>query len=343
MNWESWLQQAGYDPAQGYRVTGEWVAESPVPILVPYPDDDWYETIAYCKDISGWQIVVDDEVRQLRVGAWPKDEIDAVIIPPTHDDVAAIKRLAAAVASLRAPGGCPWDRKQTHATLRRYLIEETYEVLDAIDRRDMKNLREELGDLLLQIVFHTQLASETGQFTLADVAADAATKMICRHPHVFDATRTNEAETVATDWEKRKQKEKKRKKILEGMIKSLPSLVFACRIQEKTARVGFDWESVGPAWEKVQEEWREVRAALNEGNPLQVEEECGDVLFATVNVLRHLGIEPESALRQANEKFCQRFAHVEARVQESGRDWDQVAPNELDTYWKEAKHLTMDR
>ncbi len=343
MKWEQWLQQAGYDPARGYRVTDKRPAYSPVPVLIPYPDDEQYDVLAARAAQAPFFVVSEDAVRRVGTDEWPDGEVAAVIIPPTVEESAAVQRLAEAVAALRAPDGCPWDRKQTHASLRRYLLEETYEVLDAIDREDMTDLREELGDLLLQIVFHAQLAAETGVFTLAEVAEDAARKMVYRHPHVFAADGATDAETVNRDWENRKQKEKKRKKVLEGMIKSLPSLVFACRIQEKTARVGFDWTSVEPAWEKVREEWQEVRAAMHEADPAHLEEECGDVLFATVNVLRHLGIEPETALRRANDKFCQRFAHVEARVQESGRAWDDVTPDELDTYWKEAKHLSSDK
>lgn len=343
MNWEHWLQQAGYDPANGYRIGTDRIESSAVPVIVPYPDDDRYEEICARAQDAPCFVVAGGEVRVVVPGEFPAEEIEAVIFPPTFSTSAAVCRLAKTVAALRAPAGCPWDRRQTHASLRRYLLEETYEVLDALDRDDTENLREELGDLLLQIVFHATLAEEAGHFTLADVAEDAARKMVYRHPHVFVPTEGMDAESVAAGWEMRKQKEKKRKKVLEGMIKSLPSLVFACRIQEKTARVGFDWASVEPAWEKVREEWDEVREAMTDADSSHLEAECGDVLFATVNVLRHLGIEPETALRRANAKFCQRFAHVEAQVQASGRDWDDVTPSELDTYWKEAKHLLFDK
>lgn len=335
MDCEQGLRAAGFVPEQGYRVLHAW-PERPgnVPIWLLWSA----ELAAACPPA-----LQEAELYRVAAGAVARCRLsdltaatDAVVIPPCRQENEA-DRLVRVVAMLRGEHGCPWDRQQTHASLRRYLVEEVYEVLEAIDTEDSKLLCEELGDVLLQVVFHAQLAVEDGLFSWEDVCRGIADKMIARHPHVFAPESGKKAAEVVADWEKSKFSAKNRKNILDGVTKGLPSLSLACKIQEKTARVGFDWESVEPAWEKLQEEWQEVREALAEESPTRLEDECGDVLFATVNVLRHLGVEPETALRRANAKFCHRFQYVEESVRRSGKTWEETDLTELDAYWQEAK------
>ena len=333
MRHEQWLRELGWNPADGYRICNEIPAERVVPIIL---------TEEAISKFAGARIV--GEFRAYRSGVWETHvdatlpaESEAVVLAPRAAVAAEALALYRIMKTLRSETGCPWDRKQTHASLRRYLIEETYEVLDAIDRRDMELLQEELGDVLLQVVFHSELAAERGQFNFADVARGIAHKMTVRHPHVFGDADGRKVAFSDFDWEKQKKVHKKRQNILDGVPKGLPSLLLACKIQEKTARVGFDWSSVGPALEKLTEEWQEVREALSEESPTHLEEECGDVLFATVNVLRHLGVEPETALRRANAKYVERFHFIEERLRRMNKYWDTTTPEELNTYWNDAK------
>jgi tetrapyrrole methylase family protein/MazG family protein len=247
------------------------------------------------------------------------------------------------VARLRAPGGCPWDREQTHESLRSCLLEECYETLDAIDRGDSQALREELGDLLLQIVFQAQVAAETERFTLEDVIGDVVAKMIRRHPHVFgDATVADTAEVVR-NWSRFKAAERASRSetadpsVLSGLPPALPALHAAARIGEKAARVGFDWPSPAAALAKVREEVAELEEALAGGAPARVEHELGDVLFAVANVARLAEQSPEMALRQALARFGRRFRAIEDAVRRSGRDIHTVTPAELEALWIEAK------
>ncbi|MCI5836540.1 MAG: nucleoside triphosphate pyrophosphohydrolase [Veillonellaceae bacterium] len=334
MDYEQGLRAAGFVPEQGYRVLNAWPArQGAVPL--------WLVGVQALRTpcppaLAGTEVykVADGKVARCRA-----EEVagaEAIIIPPSGRGSEA-ERLVRVVATLRGEQGCPWDRRQTHAGLRRYLIEEVYEVLEAIDTQDSELLCEELGDVLLQVVFHAQLAAEEGLFSWEDVCRGIADKMIARHPHVFAPESGKQAAEVVADWEKSKFSFKKRKDILDGVPKGLPSLSLACKIQEKTARVGFDWDSVESAREKLREEWQEVREALAQNSPTRLEDECGDVLFATVNVLRHLGVEPETALRRANAKFCHRFQYVEECVRRSGKTWEETDLTELDAYWQEAK------
>lgn len=334
MKYEQWLTKAGYDPRQGYRVvtTRE---DGALPVLLLITAETKPDLFAADEMVTA---VVADHVQTL---TWQeaREAATAVILPPVSDVAGEFLRFVEVMRRLRAPDGCPWDKRQTHASLRRYLVEEAYEVLEAIDSRDDENLCEELGDVLFQVLFHAQIATEEGRFTLQDVCREAADKMIERHPHVFAENSSLTASEVVRDWEKHKNKQKNRKNILEGMSKGLPSLVFACKIQEKTARVGFDWKTVDPLWDKLQEEWNEVREAMSENDADHLEEECGDVLFATVNVLRHLGVEPETALRRTNQKFCTRFQYLEERLRQDGIRWEDADLELLDTYWEEAKRF----
>jgi tetrapyrrole methylase family protein/MazG family protein len=230
---------------------------------------------------------------------------------------------------------CPWDRKQTHESLKKYLIEETYEVIDAIDKKDWEALKEELGDLLLQPVFHAKIAEEEGKFNIDDVIDYLCKKLIERHPHVFGEEEAKTAEEVLKNWEKRKLK--KRKSVLEGVPKSLPALMRAEKLQKKAAKVGFDWQNIGQVKEKVQEEWKEFWEALQSGDREKIEHEFGDLLFALVNLARFLNIDPEEALQKANERFIKRFSYIEEKVKESGKPWEEFTLEELDRFWEEAK------
>ncbi|MBI3769467.1 MAG: nucleoside triphosphate pyrophosphohydrolase [Deltaproteobacteria bacterium] len=247
------------------------------------------------------------------------------------------------VARLRGPGGCPWDREQTAESLRACLLEECYETLDAIDRGDSHALREELGDLLLQIVFQAQVAAETGRFTLEDVIGDVVAKMVRRHPHVFgDATVADSGE-VMRNWSRIKAAERASRSetadpsVLSGLPPALPALHAAARIGEKAARVGFDWPSPAAALAKVREEVAELEEALASGAPARVEHELGDVLFAVASVARLAEQSPEMALRQALARFGRRFRVIEDAIRCSGRDIHSVTPAELEALWIEAK------
>ena len=251
------------------------------------------------------------------------------------DKSVSVQPLVDVVKALRAPHGCPWDQKQTHESLRRYFIEETYEVVDAIDNKDMDNLREELGDVLLQVVFHSQLAEEAGQFTLEDVINDVTQKMIRRHPHVFN--RENNEKTYTWDELKAQEKRNIQNSVLDGVSKGLPALVGAYKLQEKAAKLGFDWDELDPVWAKVSEEMGEFKEAIAQKDRENMEKEAGDVLFSLINLLRWYKISGENALNRTNTKFRQRFLHVEACVNQSDRSWEDFSLAELDAFWEEAK------
>ena len=230
---------------------------------------------------------------------------------------------------------CPWDRKQTYESLKKYLIEETYEVIDAIDKKDWEALKEELGDLLLQPVFHATIAEEEGKFNIDDVVDHLCKKLIERHPHVFGEEEAKTAEEVLKNWEKRKLE--KRSSVLEGVPKHLPALMRAEKLQKKAAKVGFDWRNIEEVKEKVNEEWNEFQKAIESGNKGEIEHEFGDLLFALVNLARFLNIDPEEALQKANERFIKRFSYVERKVKESGKPWEEFTLGELNRFWEEAK------
>jgi MazG family protein len=237
--------------------------------------------------------------------------------------------------------GCPWDREQTHRTLVPYLIEETYEVVEAIEAGDLESLCEELGDLLLQIVFHSQLATETGKFSVADVVDALSNKMVRRHPHVFGDAVIEDVDAQWRNWEKLKAQEKsgqKRKSRLDGIPKELGALQRGQRMQEKASRVGFDWPGTAGILEKLTEELGELaEARRGKQDDPHVREELGDVFFTLVNLSRALGIDAEAAMRQANEKFYRRFAFMEARVAADGRSLSDLSLEELEELWLLAK------
>jgi tetrapyrrole methylase family protein/MazG family protein/ATP diphosphatase len=268
-------------------------------------------------------------------------------VPPLAvQDGATVSRLVGLMRRLLAPDGCPWDREQSFETLRKYVLEEACEVIDAIDSGDRKAMREELGDLLLQVVFQAELARAEGSFALDDVVAGIVDKLVHRHPHVFGHMTAADADEVLRNWEKLKAKEKGSRGILGGVPRSMPALTRAQRIGEKVARVGFDWPDAAGSRAKVKEELGELDAALETGDRGKIEEEMGDVLFALVNLSRHLNVDAEGALRGTIDKFTKRFAHVEKRVREVHGGWGEAGksggeehlPLEvLDRYWEEAK------
>jgi tetrapyrrole methylase family protein/MazG family protein len=259
--------------------------------------------------------------------------------PPPPSLGEQFEELARIMEALRGPDGCPWDREQTRASVTPYLIEETYEVVEALDAGDPRAIREELGDLLFQIVFHAQLAREQGEFTLNDVIEEIARKMVHRHPHVFGEAKAKDAEEVLSRWEAQKLREKGgRESVLEGVPRHLPALLRAHRIQEKAGRVGFDWKDTLGVLEKVEEEIREFRLALADGRSAVIEEEIGDLFFALVNLARFVKINPEDALRKTIGKFIHRFRHIEQQAAKQGKAVGDLTIEEMDALWEEAKN-----
>ncbi len=239
---------------------------------------------------------------------------------------------------LRGENGCHWDKKQTSQTLKPYLIEEAYEVYDAIDSGNTEELKEELGDLLYQVYAHAQIADENNSFTIDDVALGIIDKLIMRHPHVFGDEEAKDAEEVIAKWELIKKNEKKdRKSILEGVPRHLPSLLKAYRIQQKVSRVGFDWDNVKDALNKIDEEVGELKEAISCGDKEKIINESGDILFSIVNALRLININADEALNRTVNKFIKRFMYVEKRVSRSGMKIEEMSLDELDILWEESK------
>jgi tetrapyrrole methylase family protein/MazG family protein/ATP diphosphatase len=271
------------------------------------------------------------------------DEDVARPVPPLPlQDGATLTRLVAVMQRLLAPDGCPWDREQSFETLRKYALEEACEVIDAIDSGDRKAIREELGDLLLQIVFQAELGRREGAFAIDDVVSGIVEKLVHRHPHVFGDLDAKDAEEVLRNWEKIKAKEKGERGILGGVPRSLPALTRSQRIGEKVERVGFDWPDARGSRAKVTEELAELDQAIASGDAGAIEDEMGDVLFALVNLSRHVKVDAEGALRRTIDKFTRRFAHVESRVRSEHGGWgasgdENLALAVLDGYWEEAK------
>lgn len=282
------------------------------------------------------------------------------------------EKLVAVQAQLRAPGGCPWDREQTHASLRTYLIEEAYEVLEAMESGDDAKFAEEMGDVLLQVVFHSQIAKEEGRFTVADVIREVHDKMVRRHPHVFGEKRAKDAAEVLKNWEQLKKEEraakggagKKQESLMDGVSKALPATLEGFQFTRRAARIGFDWGNVDGVFEKLKEEAGELQRELAGGGAeaeeqgerakrrdaesaqkngrskgARVEEEMGDLLFAAVNIARWLEIDPEIALKKANAKFAGRFRAMEARAAGSGRKLADVPREEMERMWEDVKKV----
>ncbi|MFP5109977.1 nucleoside triphosphate pyrophosphohydrolase [Neobacillus sp. C211] len=274
------------------------------------------------------------------------NNLTSVYIPPVKEEQILLKnfsKLREIIAELRSPTGCPWDREQTHESLKKYLIEETYEVIDAINHEDIDHLIEELGDVLLQVMLHAQIGEDDGYFSIDDIIEGLSAKMIRRHPHVFGNGQADNAEEVVRNWQEIKKLEKGEvpASLLEGVSMALPNLLRAYELQKKAAKVGFDWQEITPALEKVKEELEEFVNELDgtDEGMARAKGEFGDLLFAFVNVARFLKIHPEEALFETNEKFTRRFQFVEEKVKDSGRTFEEHTLEQLDLYWDEAKLL----
>lgn len=253
------------------------------------------------------------------------------------DNMTPFNKLRKIMATLRAPGGCNWDRKQTHRSLLPYLIEESYEVVEAIEHGDDEDLKEELGDLLCQVIFHTQIAEEEGRFTVDDSIASINEKLINRHPHVFGEKKDLNPQEVRDQWEKIKINSGEKKSVVNGIPKSAPALVKAFRFGEKAGGVGFDWENADEVMDKVHEETAEVEKAIVQGDIKHIEEEIGDLLFVVSSLARKLDVNPEQALNKTLAKFARRFNYIEEKVQESGKRFEDFDMDQLEAWWQEAK------
>ena len=307
--------------------------------------------LAALRRVLGNQYPDDHPLGVVRAGA-AVETVSLVALPGVSGDWTALgvpplprpgsfERFQEVIAHLRAPEGCPWDRKQTHRSLRPYLLEETYEVLDALDAGDPDALREELGDLLLQIVLHSQVAVDAGDFRMSDVLAHVIEKIIRRHPHVWGSVGVNDDQEVKVNWDRLKQAEKTGKaehgapaSRLDGVARALPALTQAYSYQDRAARVRFDWEAIAPVIAKVHEEIAELSAAQTAA---EREAETGDLLFAVVNWARWLGVDPESALRATNARFYRRFRFIEQQAAAQNRPVDDLSFEEMDALWEAAK------
>ena len=269
------------------------------------------------------------------------NNLTAVYVPPVREEKLLYQDfewLRQVVATLRGPGGCPWDIKQTHQSLKKYLIEESYEVLEAIDEQDEDHLADELGDVLLQVMLHAQIGEDEGMFSISDIIQKLSDKLIRRHPHVFGDEQVQSAEEVTGLWNRVKAEEKESAPSqFDRLPKGLPGLLRANELQKAAAKVGFDWDEEEPIWEKVQEELSEFKEAVEKKSFDDREDELGDLLFALVNLARFYKIDPEVAIHRTNHKFIARFQHIEKRVKENGLQIENLSLEELDQYWDEAK------
>ncbi|TDA63459.1 MAG: nucleoside triphosphate pyrophosphohydrolase [Clostridia bacterium] len=323
-------------------------SEVKLALMEVYPDTHPVRLVR-AAGVPGGERVVQIPLYEIDRQKW-LDHLTTVYVPPYPAAVPATRRmwqpsrrlgtslaeLADVMATLRGPGGCPWDREQTHASLRRYLIEETYEVIEAIDAGEPHKLKEELGDLLLQIVFHAQLAQEEGTFTLEEVIHGIIAKMQHRHPHVFGDLSLNTSQEVLARWDDFKKAENGDRALMD-LPPGLPALLKAQKVQEKAARVGFDWPDAAGPWKKVREEARELQAAVAGGRSEDVQDELGDYLFAVVNVGRHLGVDVEATLSLAVDKFRRRFAFIEEQAARNGKALGELSLEEMDAWWEQAK------
>ncbi|MBP1970371.1 tetrapyrrole methylase family protein/MazG family protein [Virgibacillus natechei] len=280
----------------------------------------------------------------------PIDELDhsievsnvtSVYVPPVPSRMLhhTFTNLRETIATLRGPNGCPWDRVQTHETLREYAIEEVYELIDAIDNEDDENIIEELGDILLQVMLHSQIGEDDGYFNVDDVIGSITNKMIHRHPHVFADTAVDSVDDVYKNWDELKEEEKgeQRKSVLDGIPRQLPSLSKAFKLQKKAAKVGFNWDAISDVWNKLEEELGEVQEAIELDDKMEIEKEFGDVLFVLANLTRYYKINPEIALNQTNKKFLSRFSYIEEQLRIQEKEMTDTTLEEMDALWNQAK------
>ncbi len=276
---------------------------------------------------------------------WTLDNRTSLYVPPIKEEQAtnhSFPRLKSIIRALRAPGGCPWDQEQTHESLKRYLVEETYEVLQAIDEQDDEHLVEELGDVLLQVMLHAQIGEDEGFFNIYDIIRTLSDKMVRRHPHVFSDTMVGSTEDVLVNWDQIKAQENKGQKrqevsILDNVEKGLPPLLFALELQKKASEIGFDWPSTKEVWNKIYEELKECQTEEESGDMVKLESEIGDVLFSVVNLSRKHGIDPALALISTNQKFRHRFSKIEESASVQGKAVESLTLGEMEALWQKAK------
>ncbi|EYE87901.1 nucleotide pyrophosphohydrolase [Fervidicella metallireducens AeB] len=309
--------------------------------LMEYYDDDVEVYLIRAAGVEGEEKIERMPLYEIDRVSWV-DYLTSLYIPPVKSKSKYdFKDLLDVMEKLRGEDGCPWDREQTHESLKRYLIEEAYEVIDAIDKDDMDNLCEELGDVLLQIVFHSQIAKEFGEFSISEVITGITDKMIKRHPHVFGEDVCKNSDEVLKNWEERKREEKNLKtytEALKSIPSSLPALMRSYKVQEKAAEVGFDWDKVEDAVNKIYEELKELLEVYKTNENGKIIEEMGDLLFAVVNVARFLDINPEFALTKTAEKFITRFEYIEKTAIKNGIKMEEMTLEEMDMLWNEAKN-----
>jgi len=373
MGGESFLDQVflsfGFDPIDGFQlldatslsryslnpqmhtVIGQvydqlTASEVKLTLMEAYPDD-CRVVVGHSLGVAGAEAIVEVPLHELD---HVKDfgNLSLVWVPRAERETTAhtrtFGRLHEIVQVLRSPEGCPWDREQTHASLRKNLIEETYEVLETIDDDDPDAMCEELGDLLLQVMLHAQMEEEIGTFSVYDVIAGLNDKLVRRHPHVFGENKAGSADEALVNWNEMKAEEKRKKgidtkqlSVLAGVPRDLPGLMKAYKLQKKAATVGFDWSDVGDVIAKIEEELQELREAMASGGDEERLDELGDLLFAAVNLARFLKLDPEEAIGHTNRKFVQRFTHIEESLRLRGRTFEQTDLPELEMYWQEAK------
>jgi tetrapyrrole methylase family protein / MazG family protein len=316
-----------------------------------YPDD-YIITVGHALGIEGQEEIHQVPLYELdRVKGY--GNLSLVWVPRTEEDAVrnrTFARLHEIVEILRSPGGCPWDQEQTHQSIRKNLIEEAYEVIETIDDEDPDHMCEELGDLMLQIMLHSQMEAEEGVFTVFDVIAGLNEKLIRRHPHVFGETQAEDAEEALVNWQQIKEEEKRSKgidpeqrSVLDGVPRELPGLMKAYKLQKKAAEVGFDWSTLEEVLPVVESELEEVKQAIAQETKAEQKEELGDLLFAVVNLARFLKVEPEEAMAEANRKFSSRFGYIEEQLRLKGKAFDQTDLPEMESLWQEAKKVLKNR
>ncbi|NOV02399.1 nucleoside triphosphate pyrophosphohydrolase [Paenibacillus planticolens] len=378
MGGESFLDQAflrfGFDPIDGFQlldatslsryalnpqvhtIIGQvydtyTASDLKISLMDTYPDE-YRVVVGHSLGVAGAEQIIEVPLHELdHVKGY--GNLSLVWIPKSEKDEVHYRtfgRLHEIVQILRSPDGCPWDREQTHASLRKNLIEEAYEVLETIDEDDPEHMCEELGDLLLQVMLHAQMEEEIGTFTVYDVIATLNEKLIRRHPHVFGENKAEDADEALVNWNAMKAEEKRKKgidvtkqSVLDGVPRELPGLMKALKLQKKAAAVGFDWPELGEVLQKLEEELTELREAIGSSSEEAAQdrlEELGDVLFSIVNVARFLKIDPEEAIAHTNRKFIQRFSYIEDQLRLRGLSFEQTELSVMENYWQEAKKVT---